>query len=284
MKSNIAARYHAAAKRRGLRAKISGENVAFYEGERRVWRGPAANAREFFDGFDLKPVRSLHPLGVTLKDYAEAKRYGDYEMKIADGVIRLWAGDAVVLETKDVARVRRFIQAAREGLVPRGPAALERERQARERLAEQLRRSAERERRAAEREKVRREIAARRRSRGHLRPDERGVPSEDFTPENYRGLELTFVMLPRGFDAEACLLSLWALENKNPYRPAPSITETLAAAKAMSQTETREVWLSDHDRASLERYGADTSVVLAAAMLARRNLARGDSHAMAIRV
>lgn len=47
MKSNEGARIHVAAQRRGLRAKVRGDVVAFYDGEVRVFCGGAENAREF---------------------------------------------------------------------------------------------------------------------------------------------------------------------------------------------------------------------------------------------
>lgn len=47
MKSADGAKLHVAAKRRGLRAKIRGDIVALFDGERRVFAGGAESAREF---------------------------------------------------------------------------------------------------------------------------------------------------------------------------------------------------------------------------------------------
>jgi len=47
MKSSEGARIHVAAQRRGLRAKVRGDSVAFYDGERRVFCGGVELARAF---------------------------------------------------------------------------------------------------------------------------------------------------------------------------------------------------------------------------------------------
>jgi hypothetical protein len=53
MKSADGARVHVAAQRRGLRAKIRGDVVALYEGERRVFAGGPDAAREFLKKQDM---------------------------------------------------------------------------------------------------------------------------------------------------------------------------------------------------------------------------------------
>lgn len=104
-----------------------------------------------------------------------------------------------------------------------------------------------------------------------LPKDDPGLASEDLTPADARGLVLTDVMLPQGVPSDFALVSLWVLENTRPHAPARAIIAELARAEIVLASEGRRarVFLSDHDRASLQRYKVAPSIVLAAAALAR---------------
>lgn len=276
------------AKLRGLTTKVKHGLILFFDEETQVFGpGTEENAKAFLRRVlplsrskprvapKPAPIKAAHVrLAVGPKDYAQARKVGDYKMKVKDGKIFLWAGDELVFESSDVGRFRRFLASARMGLVPRGPAIIEKQKRALERMAEHARRMEERTRRAEERRKEERLRAATMPMKSALKKDDRGLASEDHTPSDYRGMILTPVTLPAGVSAEVGLVSMWAEEDKDPYRQAPTISRNLDAAQAAvaGNVATTEVWLSDADRRSISRYQRDPSVVLMAAVLARRGV------------
>lgn len=269
-----------AAKARGLKAKLQGGLFSLFDGDVCVWL-PAPHAETMAFLKSSKPARRRgRPRGwrppqnatITLgpKAYVMAKRF-DYRLKVEDGVIRLRIGDEVIFESREPQRLRLFFEAAHRGAVKVGPAAVEAEKARREAVAAKAAAAEERGRIAAERRKAREAKSRAAKMPSALKPDDPGEASPDFTPGNYRGLVETSVWLPDGISGDACLIGLWAAENHNPWAPAKSVLAEIAAAElALAGRVTRvEITLSDHDRASIARYGAPVNVALAAAAMAR---------------
>jgi hypothetical protein len=85
MKSNEGAKLHMAAKRRGLRASIDGETITFYAGQKRVWRGPADDARGYLATLKTtsKSQREIARLRLRQKEYRKV-RHGDVGLASED--------------------------------------------------------------------------------------------------------------------------------------------------------------------------------------------------------
>lgn len=275
------------AKARGLKLKLKDDLYSLFEGDLCVY-GPAPHkdARQFLTKIEplrsrgrqkgFRPVRVATPGGskpalmLGPKAYVMAKRF-DYRLKIEDGVIRLRIGTDVIFESRDPQRLRLFFNSASQGLVRIGPRAIEAERARREAEIAKAVAAEERARLAAQRKKEREARSRATKMPQALKPDDPGEASADFTPGNYRGLAETPVWLPDGISGDACLIGLWAAENHNPWAPAKSVLAKIAAAEtALAGRVTRvEITLSDHDRASLQRYGVPVNIALTAAALAR---------------
>lgn len=279
------------AKKRGLTMKFGAGLYSFYDAGTLVFQGHEIEAKKFLAGIGAPrgrpkgwspPPKKLGAaaLGITLADYNRARHVGDYQMRVRDGVITLRLGDdngELILETADVERFRRFLKNAAERLVPRGPKAVEREAKSDAKLKATLLASAEREARGiARRARLKAERASRK-AEGHLRGDDPGLASEDFTPANAQGLLETEVELPAWLSADAALIALWRAEWRCAGRASPVIREGLKAARrALAEpTEVRLLVLSDGDRASLARYRAPANVVFVAAALAPRLARQG---------
>lgn len=145
MKSNDGAKLHMAAKRRGLRAGIDGETVAFYAGERRVWRGPDHEARDFLATLkttskaqrdisrlkqkrrDFRKVRA-GDVGIESTDHAPRDARGlvltrvmlPPEISGDDALIALWAGENIATGRAAPA-ISGHIGAARSAMVRAKP-------------------------------------------------------------------------------------------------------------------------------------------------------------------
>jgi len=277
------------AKSRGLSMKFRKPNYSLFEGEALKFIGDEGATRKFLLAIPGKPrgrpqgyvpPKKDKPKGpgVAPHDYVQAKRGGGYVMKVADGVVRLWADDQLVFESRDVGRLRLFFNNARRGIVPRSKAHLEKEKARFLRVAAQAQRVEARARAAAEK-KAQSRLKGRK-SAG-LATNDPGIESPDHSPSEaeYRGLVLTDIELPPGITGDSALIALWAAENLKPFSASPVVKAKLAAARRTLKREAVvvEVFLSDSDRASIRRYRASASTVLVAAVLARRNLARGDS-------
>lgn len=272
------------AKSRGLTMKFVKPNYSLFEGEGLKFKGDEAGARKFLLGIPGKPrgrpqgyvpprPGGVRGLGVELNDYNRARRHGDYSMKVADGVITLRLGDEkgeLVFESSDVVRLRRFLKNAKEGLVPRGPRAIEREARSDARLIAGLIKSAERERRQQERRERLKAERAKRRGQGQLAKDDVGLDSEDFTPANYQGLVETEIELPEWLSADAALIALWRVDWKGDARPVIRAQMKAATRSLQGRTAVCMITLSDADRASLNRHRGSPSEVLTAAALAPR--------------
>jgi len=276
------------ARSRGLSMKFRKPNDSLFAGETLRFTGDEESTRKFLLAIPGKPrgrpqgwtpPKKDKPKvpGVAPHDYVQAKRVGGYVMKVADGVVRLWADDQLVFESRDVGRLRLFFNNARRGIVPRSKAHLEKEKARFLRVAAQAQRVEARAKAAAEK-KAQARLG---RKPVGLASDDPGIESPDHSPSEgeYRGLVLTEIELPPGITGDAALIALWAAENLKPFSASPVVKAKLAAARRTLKhgAEVIEVFLSDSDRASIRRYRAPASTVLLAAVLARRNLARGDS-------
>lgn len=270
------------ARTRGFQVQIANGMASFFKDEIRVF-GPAPLKAAEAHLCELRPRQrgrlaapslprpQVERARVTSQDYTKARRIGDYVMKVELGVIRLWAGDKLVFESRDVSRLRLFFLAAKEGRVPVGPK-IAAQRQAK--FIKSLEAAAKvdaRVKAAAARRKARAAKSRAAKMPQALKPGDPGEASADFTPRNYKGLVETRVWLPDGISGDAALIGLWAAENHNPWSPAKSVLAKIAAAELAlaGRVNAVEITLSDHDRASLQRYGVPVNVALAAAAMSR---------------
>lgn len=126
------------ARSRGLSTKFRKPNCSLFEGEVLKFIGDEGATRKFLLAISGRrrgrpqgwtPPKKDKPKvpGVAPHDYVQAKRVGGYVMKVAGGVVRLWADDQLVFESRDVGRLRLFFNNARQGIVPRAKAHLEKE-------------------------------------------------------------------------------------------------------------------------------------------------------------
>jgi hypothetical protein len=255
------------AKKRGLTMSVKSGAYTFLDAGTPVFTGPGDDAVTFLAAMAApvgRPAKARVSTGP--EDHRKARKFG-YDLHTEGGVIRLLNAGDVVLETRDVTRLRLYFNNAEQRLVPWGPSAVAREIAA-------MRKVAEREARVEARRLAGLARKAERKSKrtyGVLDHDDPGLASEDHTPDE-AGLVLTALELPAGINGEAALIALWAAENSNTAKAAPSVSAKIGTATAALAKKTAhvEVWLSGHDRASLARYGAPAGVVLAAAMMARR--------------